>query len=230
MTVAPALIASISGLPKTGKTHLALTWPPPILVFSFDLGFELVVKKFEGKQIEVMSYPIPIIDSDPPKPYAKQIWEKFNADYLAALAGGKYNTIVLDTATAVWEIIRHAVAEEKGQQKLLEVQYTLPNLRMNSLFTRAITSGINFVTTQHLKDRYVKGENTGELELDGWKRTKGQVDLFLKTERKTVALAGGKRQNIILTTIEDNRYELALNGTELTNTTYKELLAMVVGG
>jgi hypothetical protein len=224
-----ALNVSITGQAKTGKSHLALTFPEPIRVFLFDTkrALDPILSKFEGKEIDIKDYSLPIIESDPPKPYAKDLWQKFDAEYRETIEEGHYQTIVIDTATAVWEVTRHAVAEEVGQKRLLEVQYTLPNLRMAALFSRASLAGVNLVTTQYLRDRYVKGESTGEQELDGWKRTGSKVDLVLRTTRKTDVVARGEKKSKIITLIEDNRFDLDLNGQELDNATYEDLLALI---
>uniref|UniRef100_A0A6M3KVG5 ATPase domain containing protein n=1 Tax=viral metagenome TaxID=1070528 RepID=A0A6M3KVG5_9ZZZZ len=196
-------------------------------MFSFDIGGIAPVRaKFPDKEIDEFTYPIPIIDSDPPKPYAKDVWNKFDADYNKVLEGSKYKTVILDTSTAIWEIIRHAVAEQVGQKKLLEVQYTLPNLRMNSLFTRAKVSGLNFVCTQYLRPIRIDGEATKELETDGWKRTEAQVDIVLWTARAVKATREGKK-NVIMTTLKDNRFDLEICGMEIEDADYNKICALL---
>lgn len=225
---APNLIVSVSSKPKHGKSHLALTFPEPLLVFSFDIGLDPVLKKFPNKAIEVKTYPIPIVDSDPPKPYAEPIWTQFNLDYKEAIESGVYATVVVDTATALWEIVRHAITEERNRKKLLEIEYALPNIKMSGLFAQPRVTGVNLVVTQYLRDRYVNGENTGQLELDGWKRTEGQADIVLEIERITQTSKVGKK-SVMETTIKDNRYDRDLNGIKLIDTTYDEILALVIG-
>ena len=43
------LIVSVEGLEKRGKTHFAMTAPPPIAYFDMDIGAEGVVNKFEDR-------------------------------------------------------------------------------------------------------------------------------------------------------------------------------------
>ena len=70
------LIVDIAGPEKSGKTHLALTGPKPIIFFSIDKGTEGVVEKFQraGDQVLVyeIRYPIGKDKSD----YAP-IWNAF---------------------------------------------------------------------------------------------------------------------------------------------------------
>ncbi len=218
----PNITVSISGLPKSGKSHLALTFPDPIVVFSFDLGLEPLLKKFSKKNITVKAYPTPIIDTARPKPYAKEIWEQFNKDYKQVIWDKEVKTVILDPATTIWEIVRHSWTEELGQKQLMPVQYSEPNARMSALLTEPRISGVNLVSIHYLKDVYVNDKATGELELDGFKRTEGMVDIVLLNQRQV-----RQKKNVIVTTIKDHRFELSLNGMELETTTYDELVTLL---
>jgi len=220
------LVVSIVGASKSGKTHLALTFEPPILVLSFDVkGVVPVLKKFVGKAIDVITYPLPVIDSDPPKPYAKVLLDKFNKDYEDALAGGRYKTIVVDPITTLWEITRHAV-EEDGTRLGKARTYTMPNLKMKAVFDRAICAGVNFVVINHVKDEYVEDKATGSQVMDGWKRTdtKADVILWLRMEVKSI---GGKKTVTTITTIRGNWYDRELNGQEIEDLTYEDLVTLL---
>lgn len=223
----PNLIVSIAGLPKAGKTHLALTFPAPMVVFSFDLGFEIVRAKFAGKEINVKTYSIPILESSHPKPYAQPIWQEFVKDYKKAIWDKEIKTVVVDPATTVWELDRHAYTEELGQKQLLPVQYSEPNARMSALLTEPRISGVNLVLTHYLRDIYVNDKATGELELDGFKRTEGLVDLVLHLQREQRPAKGGGKENFIRTIVKDNRYDLALNGMDFENGSYDDLIALL---
>ena len=55
-TMGPApsrIIASIEGTDKTGKSHLALTAPRPIMYIDLDVGTEGVIHKFQGEDLMV---------------------------------------------------------------------------------------------------------------------------------------------------------------------------------
>ena len=228
--VTPNLIVSISGLPKSGKTHLAFTFPDPIRVFSFDRGYKEVRAKFPNKQIDCAEYDLPIVDSlelrDTGFP---EIWKRIRDDIREAISGGVYKTIVIDTASSLWEIIRYAFNESEnraigtgGKAR----NYGEPNARMSSIFARAQLAGINLVLIQYLKDRWVSDENTGEKELDGWRRTEGLADVVLEIRQGT-QLIKGKTKNANITLIKGNRYDRDLNGQELTDATYQDLLAVL---
>lgn len=219
----PNLIVSISGNPKSGKTHLALTFPDPLVIFSFDIGVERVLPHFEGKQIEVKTYPIPILDTTHPKPYAKELAAVISKDYKEAVSSGDYKTVALDTATALYHINCHSWAEELGQKQLLQFQYGEVYSRLSALYMQPRLSGVNLVLTHYLREAYRKNEPTGEMELDGYKRTEGLVDIVLLTERVPKPKGGAS----IRTRIVDCGFDLELCGYECENMTYQTLVELL---
>lgn len=220
--IVPNILVSITAPPKTGKTHLAMTFPAPLKIYSFDLGAKFVKTKFPEKQIEIVEYALPILESDSPAPWAEKIWLDFLKDYKHDAYSGEYSTLVIDTATALWGICRQAITEEKNRKRLTEVEYALPNLKMSAIFAHAKTAGVNLVTIQYNRDRYVKQENTGEKELDGWKQTEGQVDVVLDMSR---VITSSKCS--MLTKIVDNRFDRNVNGKVLTDTNYDEIYTLL---
>ena len=224
----PNIIVSIAGQPKSGKSHLALTFPDPIKVFSLDIGLAPVLAKFKDKEIDVLQLPIPLIDTSKPSDYARPLWTQFQNEYEAAIEDGYYKTIVVDTFTALYEIARNSYKEELGVSSLVPWQYGEVYARMSGVVMRAILGGVNLVLTSYLRDRYVNDKNTGEPELDGWKKTESLVDLVLWTayEKRTTA---GKDRKVIVTSIKGNRYDVQLNDLELENTDYEELMNLLMG-
>lgn len=218
------ILTSISGMPKTGKSYLSMTWPEPIKIYSFDLGAEYVrAKFFPKKKIIISNYELPIIETDSPDPYAEKIWDVFQKEFKTDCYSGQYKTLVIDTATQLWAIVRQAITEAKNRKKLLEVEYALPNLKMSGVYAHAKKAGINLISINYLKDRYVKGENTGVLELNGWGQTEGLVDLVLEMNRVT---QGGK--TTMNTIIKDNRFIRNENGNVYPDTSYLELTTVLL--
>jgi len=225
MTIVPNLIVSVTGKPKAGKTHFACTFPDPIKIFSFDQRARFVASKFPEKEIDVHDVMLPVIESEEQQ-WAEPIWITFEKDYKSAVDSGKFKTVVIDPATVVWQMCHQAVTESKNRKKILEVEYMKPNLKMTSLFSRAANAGINLVTIQYFRDRYVNGDNTGEQELDGWKRTAGRADINLFIENVILG-SGNNSRSIMRTTIVDNGYERDLNGKEFDDFTYDDLIALL---
>lgn len=238
----PNVLVSISGLPKVGKTYLALTFPEPIKVFSFDVGSDFVRTKFPDKVIDVQNYTLPIVESDD-ESWALPVWEEFYTQYKKDVEEGKYQTIVLDTATAVESILRQAILEEfqeskPTKKKLATNEYVARNLRMGALFTRARNNGVNLVTIQYLREQWVrrngsdKAEPTGLLVIDGWNQTEGLADINIEmTTREKTVVAGSKpaKKTIMVTTIKSNRFDREQNGQTFEDTTYDEIIALLLG-
>lgn len=225
MVLVPNILVSISGKPKAGKTFLSMSFPAPIKIYSFDLGATYVRTKFPDKEIDIKEFSLPVIESEDAQ-WAEPIWGELMKEYKTDIESGKYQTVVLDTATVVWQICHQAVTEEKNRKKILEIEYFKPNLLMSSFFTRARLGGVNLVTIQYLAPIYVKGENTGQFGVDGWKRTEGNVDLVLEMESKTIGEGRAARTQMI-TLVKDNRFDRDLNGQIFVDTTYDELIALL---
>lgn len=219
----PNISLSISGNPKSGKTHWAFSFPAPILVFSFDLGVKRVLPHYAGKAIETKSYPLPILDTVHPKPYAKALWQEISKDFKDALASAEWQTIVVDPATTLYHVACHAWAEELGQRQLLQFQYGEVYARLSALYVQAQLSGKHLVLTHYLREAYRKNEPTGELELDGYKRTEGLVDIVLLTERVSKPKGGA----VIRTTIVDCGFDLELCGYQAEDMSYQTLIELL---
>ncbi|GAG82715.1 unnamed protein product [marine sediment metagenome] len=221
----PNLTCAIVGMPKSGKTHLALTFPDPIKVYSFDLGCQIVAEKFPDKVIDIVEYPMPIVDTlGLTSAGFLDLWKQVRDDIKATTEKGEYKTLVIDTASALWEIIRYAFNEEEGRaigEGGKARRYGEPNARMYGIITRAQVSGMNLVLTNYLKDRWANDVNTGEKELDGWRRTEGLVDVVLLTERVM------RKTPMISTTMKDCRFSLDLCGYQKDNFCYNDLAALL---
>lgn len=224
MSTKPNLSVSIQGAPKTGKTHLMCSFPEPLCVFSFDIRLEQVLPKFKDKSIDVKEYPIPVHMTAKPKPYAKPIWDAFLEDYIVAVESGQYTTLGIDTGTALYEIARTARAEEMGRS-IMPYEYAEVYARITGLILKARLAGVNLVMTHWLKDEYIGDKSTGRQVFDGCRRVNDYIDVIVELHLERRA-----KDTKVITTIMDNAYEPSLNGITLENTTYDELLALLVGG
>jgi hypothetical protein len=224
--IVPNLIVGISGDPKTGKTYLACTFPKPLVLFSFDYGADRVIRSIDTKEIEVIKYETPIVDTMMPKPYAQAFWAKFKKDYEAVLARKDVATIVIDTGTALYEIARHTRAEELKVMSLPKECYGEVYTRLTALIQAAQRAGKNVVWTHYLKDSYKDGEPTGETKTDGYKYVDGVVDIVLNTELRQTKM-GSKIDNKVITTVQRCGFDFRVNGMEFENFSYKDLLALL---
>lgn len=239
----PNVLVSISGLPKTGKTHLAFTFPEPIKCFSFDVGSDFIRTKFSNKAIDIQNFTLPIVEATD-ETWALPVWDEFYSQYKKDVEGQKYQTIVLDTATAVESILRQAILEEfqeskPTKQKLATNEYVARNLRMGAMFTRARNNGVNLVTIQYLREQWVrrdgsdKAEPTGLLIIDGWNQTEGLADINIEMTTKEKIVAEGSKavkKTVMVAAIKSNRFDREQNGQSFEDTTYDEIIALLLGG
>ena len=224
VNIIPNMFVSISGDQKRGKTHFALTFPAPILLMSFDVGAKFVCEKhFPDKDVTIKEYNLPVVETtNAPITGVEQVWKDIQADFKDACESGKYKTVVIDTGTALWEIVRYAYKEETSKMKLPPLGYVEPNARFLALFQTARACGINFVITNHLKDEYANNEATGAKVLDGFKRTAGYADVCLTMARK-----GEKKDTRFVAKIDDCRFDPFITGEEIEMPDYDTLCAFL---
>jgi uncharacterized protein YecT (DUF1311 family) len=181
------------GEQKCGKTHFALTAPGPIFIQSFDIGLEGVVEEFlaKGKDIRALEYPFNPESYETEKATAEaanKLWKVFVADYAAALAEAR--TVVWDTESEVWELLRYArLGAASGAPK----DYAVLNNEYRGLVRQAYGEGVNLGLLQKTKEKWIskmdpaKGKmvphNTGEQAPIGMKEVGFLVQCNLKHER-----------------------------------------------
>ena len=206
------MIAAFWGEEKSGKSTAALGFPMPIYHADFDFGFERIShrykKELEEGLIVTKPYPIPMeVDAFVTKigrriAGVREKYEEFIMDYVAALQDKKYQTVVIDTATQLWEIIRQGFLQEKQElqepkdklrERLMPIEYAEPNSRMRQILYAARSFNKHLVLTHYARDEYaprstpqgIEEMRTGNKELDGFKYTLGLADIVIRTERKS---------------------------------------------
>ncbi len=157
------LIVSATGKEKTGKTHFALSAPDPIAYQSLDIGMEGVLDKFlngetAAKEIYLSEY------TAKPK-VAEKDWERFRKDFRAALDMG-VKTIVWDSATEVWEMVRLAKLGKLAQ--VMPHQYGPVNAEFRTLLREVYDSDVNFILLHKVKKMYVNDKWNGKYERAGF--------------------------------------------------------------
>lgn len=187
------LIVAISGHDKTGKTHFCMTAPDPIVVFSLDLGLRSMVEKFKkaGKKIYHKEYVLDLaVDAGPDdtQKEAKVIWDQMRSDF-EQIPTLNPRTVVVDSATEMWEIARLAAFGS-----LLQIQpWFYPKL--NTIFRRVLRVAdrhpeVNFIYTQKMAeiwdekvDSHGKRQsyNTGEHKPAGFKDMKYVAQVNVQT-------------------------------------------------
>jgi hypothetical protein len=158
-----APVTSLWGLPGTGKTAMALTWPKPMLVIVRDRplsGLSIFLKKKRPELLEadirVHNLRLPL---ETTKAALDKLFQSFNKEYQAFLdecaknrSGG---TVVFDTATSFWQLVqmwklwdyREYMEEKMGEQRKLNMAGEIPILPAayhpaNTYMENAIQSGL----------------------------------------------------------------------------------------
>ena len=212
------IIAGIWGNDKTAKTTLALTFPKPLVHMELDIGgFDRAKYRFKdditNNLIIPKSYVMPY-QTRPITPEVrpskiiigvKELWYKFLIDYIAFLEDDPTATIVVDTATLLWEIVCTAYLQEKQELQLdsngnvlpneklrvslLPIEYREPNIRMRGIIYQAKAHGKHLVLTHHSRDEFkamptkdgIVEQRTGYKERSGWGALGDGADIIVHT-------------------------------------------------
>ncbi len=141
------LVISSSGREKTGKSHFALSGPPPIVYLNVDIGTEGVVEKFQDQGKQVLLYDIRV-----PREGQQAMWVAMWSDFKARIRKVydlKEGTIIWDTASELYELCR---LSHFG--KLTEVKpsdYAVVNNEWKDVLRIAYDSPVNTVFLHKVK-------------------------------------------------------------------------------
>src|SRR5215475_11617171 len=145
------MVMSIEGGPGEGKTDLALTAPAPIVFFELDLNSEHTLAKYAvEKKIFRLRYRVP----NPLQPGSKDLAEKalsdVTRDYYTAVKSGKIRTIIWDTASGVYDLVRLALLGKIAN--VMPHHYMPVNAMKDAMISAAIESDTNLIMVHRMKD------------------------------------------------------------------------------
>lgn len=163
------LLLGTQGLEKRGKTHFAYTAPGPIASISMDVGGEGMAEKFSGKVMEFVQHiPVPVIGSKTSnhKLYI-DAWIRSKAAYEKAVQHPKVRTVVLDTGSDLWELMRLAEFGQLNKTGDRRQNYLVLNQMYRSLVRIAYETDKNLIVIHKVKKQYVsKTNDKGQLVSD----------------------------------------------------------------
>ena len=161
--VYPRLIMAVTAHDQRGKTHFALTAPSPSLIISSDIGTEGVVGKFqaEGKEIYEHQWTLPEAQKD-----AKKEWESLAAVFEAALQDEHLRTIILDTESEVWQLLR--LFKFGKLEKIPSYMYGEVNAIASRMYKRAFQHKKNVILLRKFKAKYINDKRTADYEPSGF--------------------------------------------------------------
>lgn len=229
-------ITAICGDEGTGKTTMAITYPKPLRHFDVDVGgYRRAAWRLDTEGIVSKGYPKPIqLDkllgqtgtpttrlTIPKKVEGmKELWQRIVTDFVEACMDATVKTVVVDSATLLWNICHNSHLEELQEkqlaahrkktpnipfdendyrERLLPVEYGPANDRMRTILHTARSYQKNLVLTHYPTDEYGtipdgKGNlvegKTGVIILDGFKETKKLVDLVVWCSIKGTVVEG----------------------------------------
>jgi len=197
------LILSIEALEGVGKTRFTLTAPGPIAFLNFDYGLEGVVERFQvQKDIYVSSIKLDFQGGkDQVVTAAERELQKFETNYQTALRQAR--TIVIDTGTELWELMRLAAFGKLAQ--VMPHHYAPVNQEMERLVKLAYESDANLIMTHRLKEQWINDKKTGLYEFAGMKEIPSfvQAHARLWVDQDGFHLRVGKcRQNVGIVGLE----------------------------
>jgi len=233
-------IVAVCGDEGTGKTTMALTFPKPIRHFDTDVGgYRRAAWRLDMDGIVSKSYPKPIQVEKmlgqmgspstrvivPKKVEGmKELWQRIVQDFVDACMDDEIRTIVIDSATALWNICHQSHLQElqerqvaqwktrnprtpfdenEFREKLMPIEYGPANEKMRSVLHTTRSYQKNLVLTHYPADEYgtipdSKGNmvegKTGRQVLDGFKETVKLSDLVVWVSVKETMTAGLKEK------------------------------------
>ena len=206
-TTPKRVILSIEGLERTGKTHLAMTSEGDISYIYTDFGHEAVLHKFEKKgrriyKVDIESGATLVQMGDIEA--ASKAWNKLRTAYYTALDNS--STVIVDTATEMWELLRMARFGKLTQ--VMPHQYGPVNAEYRELIRRAYDNPkVSLILLHKMKQEYVGNNRTGRMERSGFSETGFMVQMQIRCSRE---------EGEFMAEVLDCRHNPSLQGLVLT--------------
>lgn len=183
------LVINVEAPEKSGKTDFALNSPGPIGYADFDTGLEGVGHKFASKKkIHVKDYTGVSLAMRTPGAVVNYaaMYEGFAAEQMALLQDPYIRTVVWDTGSEAWELLR--MARFGKLMQVMPHQYGPVNAEFRRLIRLAFAMGKNLVMLHKMQDEYINDKSTGRLKRQGFKdaayMSQINVLLFRDAERR----------------------------------------------
>ena len=147
------LVMRVGGHEKDGKTHFALTMPAPIALLNIDRGLEGMYEKFARVKELHLSGDFRAMPSETMQDNERR-WEAILSAYKSALNDNHIRSILFDTDTEAWEIVRLAYLGKLVGVK--ELHYPEINSIFRGIIDMALAHDKNVMFTCRLRKQYVK--------------------------------------------------------------------------
>lgn len=208
---------------------MALNATPIVAFHSLDLGTEGVIEKVKDfhRNVRLAEYALGVQPGEA-KPEvianeADEVWRAFCNDYYSALADPVIRTVVWDTESEVWELLRLARFGELNPRTGRDRGnvWGPVNAEMLSLQRAAFSTDKSLIMLQKVKDEYANDKKTGKRVPKGFGDTAFQAQVVAEAFREAGPVPGCFK---ILVT--DCRSKPELNGMVFPND-WEMLMEMV---
>ena len=205
--ITPRLILSVTGHERHGKSSLGLSAPGPLVVFDLDKGLEGVARKFvHQKDIYTKEYKFSKSDT---KDRFFTLWTTFRTDFYSALEDQSVKTIVIDTASAMWDLLKLGRLGTLGLPKEQAYRWGPVNAEFIGMIDMVKDTDKNLILIHKLKKQYIKDEWDGQsYERTGFSQIGYMVQIDTEVYREGLSGPFGIR-------ILNCRQNSALGGLEL---------------
>ncbi|KKN52293.1 hypothetical protein LCGC14_0613880 [marine sediment metagenome] len=213
----PRLIVAMQARQKCGKTHQSLTAPGDTAFFNVDVGLEGVVHKFADQKI-IYQYDVKVPTE---KVEATVEWEAFKIAYYESLADSSIRTVVWDTETEMWELIRMARFGKVTQ--VMPLQYGPVNSEYSKMIKSAYDARTNLILIRKMKNSYINNVMQKEMVPMGYSGVLGLVQVTLELY---------KDEGMFCMEIVDCRHDPELDGEVLPGPMcdFKQMAVLIVKG
>lgn len=160
------LLVEIIGEPGVGKTHLALTFPSPII-------FDTTPKR----EAEVIAYKV--LGADAKNRYRwVQSYPQLVEGVKEAIIRDDVKTVIIDTGADLQSMAVEYELEKKDRERLLPIEYgRVREMIDDDIITTVTSAGKHLVMTAQMDDEYIENKKTGRRVPKGYKRMAFQADM-----------------------------------------------------
>ena len=229
----PRIIASVWGLPKTGKTHFAFSFPKPI--HAVEIG-ETGVEDLSAVHPEwdVRYCPLILPNLAPSIADHEKMLSEFE-ETLNKAVNSDARTLMIDSFSRLWRSVRLVKTEEGFQNsqrnKRNQADYELANDYIEQVIQVARKNrGMNIVLVHRHRDIFRKDAdgklvNTGEAEARDYRGMDNLVQVCVRTEKQQFVDPKTRDKKLDFAhTIELCRFSPELEGVMVRRLTYERLV------
>ena len=231
----PRIIASLWGPPKSGKTHLGLTFPTPI--YAIEIGETGTEDWFMAHPDVPHKYePIIIPDLVPKLSDHEMLLANFEEKLMEAV-DSEYKTLVIDSTSRLWRSIRAVKTDEtfraSTREKPNQADYEGANDYMEQVVQVARKNrGLNLVFVHRHREvfRKVDGklQDTGDIESRDYRGMENLVTIQIRTGKAEFFMGKDKPKVMDFAhTIELCRYQPELEGQMIRRLDYNKLMEIM---